>query len=133
MAAPDGGDSSECSSSGVIEHASPGPPEADDACESTAAAITAPAVAALAAAMFKVGESGPLAPTPPWLAHKESKGLVQLAAAHMLREMPDESITALSQSYGNFDRIMGLGWLLPGALGLPPDENKVAYNVTSAG
>ena len=49
---------------------------------------------------------------------------------HDLKVLPKRRIDALSKSFGNFDRICGLGWLLGDAvLGPPLLSHKAAYEI----
>lgn len=51
-----------------------------------------------------------------------------LAAAH-IKGLKKADIDVLSKAYGNFDRVVGLGWLLADAVGLPVLERSDAYAV----
>ena len=78
--------------------------------------------------MFVVGAAGVqpsgLAP----LARKATNAIVKLATEH-INGLSDADIAALSNSYGNFDRLVGLGWLLGDALGSPLMERAAACAV----
>mmetsp|Transcript_49185 Transcript_49185/g.110601 ORF Transcript_49185/g.110601 Transcript_49185/m.110601 type:complete len:208 (+) Transcript_49185:466-1089(+) len=52
------------------------------------------------------------------------------AAINDRKLLPKERVDALSKSFGNFDRVVGLGWLLGDAvLGAPLLSHKQAYDV----
>ena len=61
--------------------------------------------------MFKLDASGPMASGRKALTPIVTKELVQLAW-WAVNELCDEHGPALSQAYGNFDRVVALGWLL---------------------
>ena len=80
--------------------------------------LTEDAIAARDAAMFVDGAAGPAASELLPLAKEASRALVQLAAARV-KGWPEARIKALSASFRNFDRVVGLGsWLIGDALGL---------------
>ena len=58
--------------------------------------------------MFVVGAAGVQASGLQPIAGKASKSIVKLAAKHM-NDLSDAHIKALSNSFGNFDRRVGLG------------------------
>jgi hypothetical protein len=110
--------SSHSSSSVVLDSQQAQEDQPPVAAEST---ITAEIIAARASAMFVVGAAAvqPSGLLP--VGSKATKALVKLANEHM-RGISDAEIKALSTSFGNFDRRVGLGWLLGDALrpvGLP--------------
>ena len=78
--------------------------------------------------MFAVGASGPAASGLPRLAPKATKLLVKLAATFM-KDLEKVAVDALSAAYGNFDRLVGLGWLLADAVGMPLLTRETAYAV----
>ena len=61
--------------------------------------------------MFVLGAADAVASGLPPLARTTFKGLVKFAAAHM-SDLKQADVNALSNSFGNFDRAVGLGWLL---------------------
>ena len=90
--------------------------------------LTATAVAERAAAMFVVGSAGTQASGRPPFGSAATKQLVQLAFT-AVNELCDELGTQLSDSFGNFDRVVGLGWLLGDAVGAPLLSQKQAHAV----
>ena len=96
--------------------------------DTAASLITDQALASRAALIFAVGAAGPAASGLPRLAPKATKLLVKLAAAYM-KDLKKVSIDALSAAYGNFDKVVGLGWLLADAVGLPLLTRETAYAV----
>ena len=52
-----------------------------------------------------------------------------ITATSLAMDMPDDTIRALSNAFGNFDRITALGWLLADAAGRPLLDRKAAYDV----
>ena len=85
-------------------------------------------VAARASRMFVVGANAPMASDMPPAACTATKGLVKLAfdAANDLCKAHG---TALSEYFGNFDRVVALGWLLGDLLGMPLAPRAMAYTV----
>jgi hypothetical protein len=75
------------------------------------AAITVDALAVRADLMFIAGLPEPGASAMNALASKATKGLVRLASK-LVSDWPQARIDNLSRSYGNFDRVVALGWLL---------------------
>ena len=88
--------------------------------------VTAENIAARVAKMFVVGAAEAVASGLLRLAPEPTNELVQLAAAHM-RDMEKAEVDALSESFGNFDRTVGLGWLLGDAAGRPLMDRKAAH------
>jgi hypothetical protein len=88
--------------------------------------VTAESIAERAAKMFVVGAAEVVASGLPRIAPAPTKAIVQLAAAHM-DGMKKVDVTALSESFGNFDRTVGLGWLIGDAVGRPLMERKPAH------
>ena len=101
-------------------------PEHDEPLKEPDPTLTAESVAVRADKMFVVGSSEVVASDMPRLAPEPTKRLVQLAAAH-LEAMTKARVAALSQSFGNFDRTVGLGWLIADAVGRPVMERKAAH------
>ena len=117
--------SSEGSSAPALDEAA----TAQDRLPDTAASlITDQAVASRATLIFAVGAAGPAASGLPRLALKVTKLLVKLAAAYM-KDLKKVTVDALSAAYGNFDKVVGLGWLLADAVGLPLLTRETAYAV----
>ena len=80
--------------------------------------LVAADMAERAAKMFIVGTAGPGRSKLRAVAASATKGLV-VAAASVVKAWSRAHIDALSQSFGNFDRAVGLGWLIGDALGWP--------------
>ena len=80
-----------------------------------------------------MGASGPQPSGLPTLAPEANKKIVKLGSAAIndrKLHLPKERVDALSKSFGNFDRVVGLGWLLGDAvLGAPLLSHKQAYDV----
>ena len=88
--------------------------------------LTAAAVQERAAAMFVVGTSAPQASGMSPAAKRATMELVMLAY-NAANELCNTQGDALSQSFGNFDRVVGLGWLVGDAVDHPPLDGKAAY------
>ena len=69
----------------------------------------AKATAARASKMYVIGAAKAVAPGLPPLASQASKALVKATHDYM-QGLPKAHIDALSTSFGNFDRKVGLGW-----------------------
>ena len=69
-----------------------------------------------ASRMFVVGSAAPMASQATRAASKATKQLVSDAHS-VVYGWTKHHITALSQCFGNFDRVVGLGWLVSDALG----------------
>jgi hypothetical protein len=70
--------------------------------------------------MFVVGAAEAAASGLPPLASEVKKGIVKLAAEW--KDLTDDYVMALSKSFGNWDRVVGLGWLIADSVrpvGLP--------------
>ena len=67
------------------------------------------------AAMFVVGAAEPSPSGLLPLASEPTKALVKFAVAHFAA-LPKAHIAALSKSFGNFDRVVGIGWLIADAV-----------------
>ena len=78
-------------------------------------AVTPEAVAGRDAAMFVVGAAEPVPSGMPPLASEPNKALVKVAVAHFAG-VPKAHIGALSKSFGNFDRVVGIGWVIADAV-----------------
>ena len=93
--------------------------------------VTAEMMAARYSAMFVIGAAEVQVSGQPPVGRKATKSLVKLATDHM-NKVSDADIKALSSSFGNFDRRVGLGWLLGDAVrpvGSPLMERAVACAV----
>lgn len=90
--------------------------------------LTAAAVQERAAAMFVVGTSAPQASGMSPAAKRATMELVMLAY-NAANELCDTQGDALSQSFGNFDRVVALGWLLGDAMGAQLLSREQAHQV----
>ena len=72
-------------------------------------------MAARYSAMFVIGAAEVQTSGQPPVGRKATKSLVKLATDHM-NKVSDADIKALSNLFGNFDRRVGLGWLLGDAV-----------------
>lgn len=81
--------------------------------------------------MFKTSNVGPTKSGREPMASEVSKGIMKMAWEVMddRDEVPECLITVLSNRFGNFDRMVGCGWLLADAVGLPLPERADAYAV----
>ena len=66
--------------------------------------------------MFSLDATGPAASGMPKVAEKATMELVSLAFG-AVGKLCDQHGKALSKAFGNFDRVVGLGWLVADALG----------------
>ena len=89
---------------------------------------TADALAARAAAMFDIGRSAPQASGHPPCGSQATKELL-LLACQAANDLCDKLGKVLSKAYGNFDRVVALGWLLGDAVGAPLLARDCAYAV----
>ena len=80
--------------------------------------MTSGSVAARASAMFVVGSADVRASGLPIIGKEPTKELVQIALG-VTNELCDTHGKALSKSFGNFDRVVALGWLIGDAVGAP--------------
>ena len=93
--------------------------------------VTAEMMAARYSAMFVIGAAEVQTSGQPPVGRKATKSLVKLATDHM-NKVSDADIKALSNLFGNFDRRVGLGWLLGDAVrpaGSPLMERAAACAV----
>ena len=90
--------------------------------------LTADALAARAAAMFDVGRSAPQASGHPPCGSQATKELL-LLAFQAANDLCDKLGKALSKAFGNFDRVVALGWLLGDAVGAPLLARDCAHAV----
>ena len=102
--------------------------------EAMPAELSAEALAAHRDAMFVSSATGPAATGLPPLAAAENRKvprlLVKLASACVnLPLYPQASADALSASFGNFDRVVALGWLIADAVRLPLLSRAEAYAI----
>lgn len=105
-----------------------GTADAPSTADGSFAALAAPAMAKRASLMFSVTATAPAASGLPRAARKATKELVQLAFT-ATNNLCDQHGSKLCASFGNFDRVVGLGWLLGDALGLPLVDHKCAHAV----
>ena len=101
------------------------------ACRRPAADFTAAGWAARAAAMFVVGTSEPVPSGMSKATTPMANGDVQLASK-AIGDWVDAHGPALTACFGNFDRWVGLGWLLADAFESPHLDRKQAFDVGSA-
>jgi len=80
--------------------------------------LTSDTVANRASTMFVVGSTEPRASGLPMIGKVPTKELVKLAFV-AANELCDTHGKALSKSFGNFDRVVALGWLIGDAVGVP--------------
>jgi hypothetical protein len=102
--------------------------EASEEAEPPPAALTAAMMAERASAMFSLDATGPAASGMPKVAEKATMELVSLAFG-AVGKLCDQHGKALSKAFGNFDRVVGLGWLVTDALGCPRVHKVTAYTV----
>ena len=81
--------------------------------------------------MFKESSSGPTHSGRKPMASKVNKRIMKMAWEMMDDHdvVPACLIAVLSSAFGNFDRMVGCGWLLADAIGLPMIERSDAYAV----
>ena len=101
------------------EGSSAGTPQPSDEAEVALAPMTAVAMAERASKMFVVSAAGPQRSGLPPAARKVNKELC-LLAFNAANDLCNEHGKALSAAFGNFDRVVALGWLIGDALGMPP-------------
>ena len=109
--------------SSSVEHV-----EASEEAEAPLAALTAATMAERASAMFILDATGPVASGMPKVADKATMELVSLAFG-AVGKLCDQHGKALTQAYGNFDRVVGLSWLVADALGCPLLTRDAAYTI----
>ena len=80
------------------------------------AALTAAMMAERASSMFSLDATGPVATGMPKIAEAATMELVNLAFG-AVGKVCDQHGKVLSRAFGNFDRVVGLGWLVTDALG----------------
>ena len=84
-------------------------------------------------AIFVVGKSSPI-PSQLERAATLPTGELVLLAWKLTTDWPKARIEELAASFGNFDRVVGLGWLLADALGLPVlDRNEGPHSALAVG
>ena len=107
---------------------SAGHAEALEAAKPPPAALTAAMMAERASAMFSLDATGPAASGMPKVAEKVTMELASFAFG-AVGKLCDQHGKALSKAFGNFDRVVGLGWLVVDALGYPLVARDAAYSV----
>ena len=95
------------------------------------AALTADLLAERAAKLFVLDATGPAATGMVPVIGGASNLLIRLACK-VSDDLCKERRPALSRAYGNFDKVVALGWLLGDALGLPLMERDNAFEIGSA-
>ena len=80
--------------------------------------MTSVSVAARASAMFVLGSAEVRASGLPIIGKEPTKELLKIALG-ATNELCDTHGKALSKSFGNFDRVVALGWLIGDAVGAP--------------
>ena len=90
--------------------------------------ITASAMAERVNKMFIIGAKGPARSGQQPAVRKPTKELVQVGFK-AINDRCDKDGKELSASFGNFDRVVGLGWLLGNAVGLPLMPHMTAHAV----
>ena len=76
--------------------------------------------------LFSVEVTEPVASGLPCVARMATKELVKLGWA-VMSGLSDAQITSLSTAFGNFDRVVGVGWLIADALGKPLPPRGIAH------
>ena len=121
------------STSSSISRAQPAQlPDQNQVADEAECMITKEWVAARFARMFVVGAVGPAASGPDEeIVLTISNKLVALVWAYVGSEksVSKDKIDELSKSFGNFDRVVALGWLLGDAIGLPLMERVLAHKL----
>jgi hypothetical protein len=102
--------------------------EVSEEADAPPATLTASMMAERASAMFSLDATGPAASGMPKVAEKATMELVSLAFG-AVGKLCDQHGKALSKAFGNFDRVVGLGWLVTDALGCPRVHKVTAYTV----
>ena len=97
-----------------------------DAAEAAIPLLTAAGLEERAAAMFMPGASAPVA-SDMGCAVSAATGELAVLAWKLIDKWPKARIDELSHSFGNFDRVVALGWLIADALGLPLLEREQAF------
>ena len=107
------------------------PADQDAPAERAEPVITQEWVAERFAMMFVIGAAGPAASGRKDVLRKVTGRVVSLAWKYIddKKSLPKDHIDALSKSFGNFDRVVALGWLLGDAVGLPLMERTEAHVV----
>ena len=103
-------------------------PGSGEASGEAAATVSPEAIAARASKMFVIGAAEATASGLPPLASQATKALVKAAHEYM-NDLKKADIDALSNSFGNFDRKVGLAWLIGDAVGSPWMERTAALSV----
>ena len=92
------------------------------------AAVTAAMWAERCSAMFPLDAQGAVASGMPQFAERATMGFIDLAYRAVCK-LCEQHGKALSKAYGNFDRIVGLGWLVADALGAALVSRETAYTI----
>lgn len=121
----DSGESSRSSASSAQSEASSEQNEAPDEPEPP---LTQEAVAARFAKMFAVGAAAPVRSWVPAYAPPATRKLAKLVWAHC-DGLKKDHVKALSQSFGNFDRVVGAGRLAADAMGTPLIDIELGLKV----
>jgi hypothetical protein len=121
-------ESGESKSSSPLPSQTGQPAAEDEVLDEAEAVISKEWVAARFASVFVVGASGPAASEQKVTMRAVTTRLAKLAWAHVQGLMAAQ-VSALSKSFGNFDRVVAAGWLLGDALGLPLMERTDALAV----
>lgn len=117
-----------CSAEAGGASSSQGAEQASDEAKAAEAPVTKPMLAGRSSMMFVVGSAGPQEVRKPLLARSVTKGLVKLAI-EVANALCDSDGKALSESFGNFDRRVAIGWLLADATGRPLLSRAQAHAV----
>jgi hypothetical protein len=127
-ASSDHSDSSSGSSAAAPKQSLVEPVQASDEAEPPPAAITAAMMAKRASLMFVLFALGPVASGLPKIAMPATMGFVEIAF-EAIGKLCDKHGKALSKAYSNFDRVVGLGWLVADALGAQLIDRERAYTI----
>jgi hypothetical protein len=110
------------------EQASPAPKQVSEAEEDAVAEMTAAAFSERRSKMFDAEKAGPTRSGLRRIAVTVTKKLVQLAWV-AISELSDNTIKLLSTAYGNFDRVVAVGWLIADAMGHSLIERASAHAI----
>ena len=124
----DSDNSSDAAEEPAQESLSPEHGEAGEASSGSLAPMTAAAMAERASKAFVSSAGGPAASKLLPMAHTVTKELVHLAFK-VANDTCKERGKELSRAFGNFDRVVALGWLIGDALGMPPMDMPRAHAV----
>ena len=104
------------------------PEQPSAATETAADLMTAAAFLARSSKMFVLGLAGPTESGIEPAASAVDKALIKLAWA-TVSTLTGSTMSALSKSFGNFDQVVAVGWLIADAVGLPLLEKSSAHAV----